>query len=649
MKITLPFVCVLLSFYCLIAQPKKKPKDYGIKSKKALELYLKADEQIRYKSFERAQELLLQAVNLEPRFQDALYNLGYAYFMNKNYSQAYDALDKLYQINKDYKLEFHFYYGLTHFHKMQYEQAEFFLSKYLQGKVSPQLADKAKITLAKAKFAKEAIKKPVPFQPKNLGPNINTKGEEYLPSLTADEQILFFTSRREGNMGGYISMMNDYSEDFYYAEKKNGEWQAAVNLGKPINTPENEGAAHFTADGRWVYYTFCSSDPSEGCDIYVAQKVGNYWLNPKNLGPNVNSRYWDSQPCLSNDGKTLYFSSGRPGGQGGADIWFSVWLENEHKWSAPQNIGPPINTPGNEYSPFIHADDRTLYFSSDYLPGFGGFDLFVTRLNEDGSWSIPQNLGYPINTSRDEVNIFVNARGTQGYINSQRDDGFGKNDIYVFDLHPEIRPNLATYVKGRVYDAKTLQNVVAEILFIDLQTGDTVRKSDNDPANGLYLVTLPSNKNYAAIVKKKNYLFFSQNFNLFNLKDNDFFVLDIPLQPIEKEASVILQNVFFDFDKSTLKPESFVELQQLVKLLKENPNLKVEISGHTDNVGNDDYNLKLSQARADEVKNYLVKQGIDENRIIAKGYGKNRPIADNNTEEGKAKNRRTEFKIIDIQ
>lgn len=633
----------------LQAQPKKSPKDYGIKSKKALEFYEKANEQIRYKNFSRAIEHLNQALNIEPKFQDALYSLGYANFMDKNYSKAHEAFEKLYQINQDYKSDFNFYYGLTHFHKLQYDKSEEFLNKYINGKASPQWIDKAKITLSKAKFAKEAIKKPVPFQPKNLGQNINSPGEEYLPSLTADEQILFFTSRREGNMGGYISLLNDYSEDFYYSEKKNGEWQPAVNLGKPINTPENEGAANFTADGRWVYYTFCSSDPSEGCDIYVAQKVGNYWLNPKNLGATVNSRYWDSQPCLSNDGKTLYFSSGRPGGLGGADIWYSVWLESEQKWSKPENIGAPINTPGNEYSPFIHADDQTLYFSSDFLPGFGGFDLFVSRLQNDGSWSQPQNLGYPINTSKDEINIFINAAGNQGYINSQRDDGFGKNDLYVFDLYPEIRPNMATYVKGRVYDAKTLQNVVAEILFIDLQSGDTVRKTDNDPANGQYLVTLPSNKNYAAIVKKKNYLFFSQNFNLFNIKFNENFILDIPLQPIEKNAAIILKNVFFDFDKSTLKPESSIELNQLVKLLKDNPKLKVEISGHTDNVGTEEYNMKLSQNRAEEVKNYLVKQGISDTRIQAKGYGKTQPIADNSTEEGKAKNRRTEFKIIDIE
>lgn len=631
----------------LYAQTKKNPKDYGIKSKKALQLYQKANDQIRYKSYSKAIDYLNQALKIEPNFQDAIYTLGYVYFMEKNYSNAHQIFDKLYQMNPNYSHEFYYYYGMTHFHKLQFELSEVFLTKYVNGKTSPQLIEKAKVTLSKAKFAKEAIKNPVPFHPKNLGKNINTAGEEYLPSLTADEQILFFTSRREGNIGGFISAFNDFSEDFYYSEKKDGEWQPAINLGKPINTPDNEGAAHFTADGRWVYYTFCSSDPSEGCDIWVAQKVGNYWLNPKNLGPTVNSRYWDSQPCLSNDGKTLYFSSGRPGGQGGADIWYSVWLENEKKWSTPQNMGPPINTPGNEYSPFIHADDQTFYFSSDYLPGFGGFDLFVSRLQSDGTWSEPKNLGYPINTENDELNIFVNVNGNMGYINSQRNDGLGKNDLYFFELYPEIRPQLATYVKGRVYDSKTLQNVVAEILFIDLSNGDTIRKTDNDPANGQYMVTLPSQKNYAAIVKKKNYLFFSQNFNLFNIKPNEHFILDIPLQPIENEASIILKNVFFDFDKSTLKPESYIELNHLVKLLNENPNIKVEISGHTDNFGNFDYNLKLSQARAEEVKTYLIQKGIPEHRIIAKGYGNLKPIADNSTEEGRALNRRTEFKIID--
>lgn len=640
------FILALNLFTGLVAQPKNK-KNYGVKSSKAIKLYEKANNELRWRNYGKAIEYLDQALQIEPKFQAALFDKGYALFMNKQSEKAVQPLQELYTLNPKFHKELPYYYGMSLFAAEKYEQSEPLLQEYLKNKPSPQLQAKAETNLKKTNFAKNAIKNPVPFNPQNLGTAINSAGDDYFPCLTADEQTLYFTSRREGNIGGFISMLNDFSEDFFYSEFRNNQWQDATNLSKPINTAENEGAPSFSADGKWVYYTYCNSQATEGgCDIYYAQKIDNYWLNPKNVSPVINTRYWESHPCISQDGKTLYFVSNRPGGKGGADIWFSVKDPVTQKWSEPQNLGEPINTPGNEYSPFLHADDQTLYFSSDYHPGMGGYDLFLSRKNANNQWSEPQNLGYPINTSKDEVNIFVNTTGNKAYINSDRPGGRGKNDIYVFELPQNIQPNLATYVKGKVYDSKTQQHLVAEILFIDLQTADTIRRVHTDPSSGDYLLTLPANKAYAAIVKKPAYLLFSQHFDLSNLKPNEHFLLDIPLQPIEKQVPIVLKNIFFDFNQATLKPESFIELNQLLKFLQDNPQLIIEIGGHTDDVGSDEYNLNLSQKRADAVKDYLVQKGISENRLVAKGYGKSKPIASNATEEGRAQNRRTEFMII---
>ena len=361
----------------------------------------------------------------------------------------------------------------------------------------------------------------------------------------------------------------------------------------------------------------------------------------------INSPQWDSQPSISNDGKTLYFSSTRPGGKGGQDIWFSRLVNNT--WTEPQNLGEPVNTPGAEVSPFLHADGKTLYFASDTHPGFGGLDLFVTK-NTGKGWARPENLGYPLNTSSSEGNIFVNTKGDLGFINSSREGGLGKSDIFQFELDERIRPNYTTYVRGKVTDKSTGKPLDAKVIFINLATRDTIRAVRTNSATGVYMLTLPLDEDYAAFVDQKGYLFVSQ---FFSLKDIDpkvtpYFDVDIELQPLKVGIDVVMSSIFYETNKFELLPTSRPELDHLLSFLLLNRKVRVEIGGHTDDVGTESDNKKLSQNRAMEVRKYLIEKGIKADRIEAQGYGESKPMVPNDSDAGRALNRRTVCRIIGV-
>lgn len=375
---------------------------------------------------------------------------------------------------------------------------------------------------------------------------------------------------------------------------------------------------------------------------------GTTWSEPKNLGPLVNSPYWDSQPCISNDGNTLFFSSGRPGGEGSNDIWYAERING--KWTQAKNLGKPINTAGSEYSPFFHADGETFYFSSDEHPGFGGIDLFMSKKLENG-WGAPKNLGYPLNTINDERTIFINAKGTKGYINSDRiEGGLGGYDIYAFDLDEKIRPSFATFVRGFVLAENSEKPLNATLTIVNLATKDTVRVVETNSGTGKFLLSLPLDQDYAAFVDAKGYLFHSENFSLKGLEKgkDQYFDLMIYLAPIRKGASIVLKNIFYESGSFELLESSKTEMDHLVEFMKLNPKVKVEISGHTDNVGSQSDNLSLSRNRAGEVRKYLISQGVGEGRITSEGYGETVPVAENVDDAGRALNRRTEFRILEL-
>jgi outer membrane protein OmpA-like peptidoglycan-associated protein len=396
-----------------------------------------------------------------------------------------------------------------------------------------------------------------------------------------------------------------------------------------------------------MVFTACNRKDGLGrCDLYFSTREGENWSEPMNLGSPINTSFRETQPSLSADGRTLYFSSNRAGGRGQHDIWVSH-LDMNNKWSQPVNLGDSINTGGIEMSPFIHPDGRTLYFSSDGLTGMGGYDIFMSRQDDNGNWSSPRNLGYPINTNRDEIGLIVNARGDKAYYSSDIDLQKGK-DIYVFDMPKSLRPEAVTYMKGKIFDALTVHPLKAQFELTDLNTGSVIHFSYSDSISGEFLVAIPTYHNYMLNVSRQGYLFFSENFAMNGSYDaSEPFLKDIPLQPLQVGVSIILKNIFYETDSFALKKESVAELRKVVDFLQQNPNVRIEISGHTDNTGNPEYNQLLSENRARTIAEYLINAKIESERVRYQGYGMNMPVNENDSEVNRALNRRTELKIIE--
>ncbi|MEA3443126.1 MAG: OmpA family protein, partial [Bacteroidota bacterium] len=538
--------------------------------------------------------------------------------------------------------------GLAYFLTGQYQPAYDNLLKFLKTGPKEKFIAETEFHIACCEFALDAIENPVDFDPVNMGDAVNSEFNDYMPSISADEEVLVTTVELplEPNMPQYSNKR--VQEDFFISYKNNGIWSKAVNMGKPINTPRNEGAQTVSSDGRIMLFTSCFRDDCIGrsCDIFFTVKNKYGWEPPRNIGKPINTHAWESQPSLSSNGKCIYFTSGRPGGYGGKDLWKSE-LGNDGYWQEPVNLGSEINTKHDEVSPFMHPDNQTLYFASNGHVGMGGFDLFQTKKDEKDEFSRPKNLGYPINTFKNDEYLIVNAKGDLAYFASDR-PGSRKRDIYTFVLYKEARPNPVTYVKGMVYDAASKELLSANIELIDLEDTKKINEIKSSKFDGQYLVCLPVDQNYAFNVSKDGYLFHSENFSLKNLEDpSKPFLIDIGLKKIEAGISVVLKNIFYETDSYALKPESKTELNKLLAFLNKNPGIKIEIGGHTDNIGTKEYNLELSENRAKSVNDYLIAQGIDKERLNFKGYGMSKPIDTNETEEGRATNRRTEFMIID--
>lgn len=645
-------------FFCLfalIAVPfsmnaqKLKPQDFGIKSKKALKFYEEGLQQAQWRAREQAIAAFKEAIKIEPDFAHAHYQVGVNAYVKKKYEDALTHLEKAYELRPTDFRAINFYLGETYFWNAKYAEAIPLLESFIKEEAGRKVdLVKAAKDLRHARFAAEGVKNPVSFTPVNMGSAINTERDEYLPYLTADDSYLLFTSRRPQSVGGFNRSLQDYSEDFFFSERENDTWTEAKNLGMPINTRENEGAASITQDGRTIFFTACNLPGGIGnCDLYYSFKEGSKWSRPQNMGPAVNSEGWDSQPCLSGDGKTLYFASVRKGSIGGRDIWYSKKVDGQ--WTQAQSLGAPINTIGNEDSPFLHADGMSMYFSSDFHPGFGSQDLFVSYLSPEGEWGEPVNLGYPLNTIADESNIFVNTSGERGFINSDREGGFGRSDLYEFQMDERIRPQIATFLRGTLRDSITGTPVYGNIRLMDVESGDTIREIFSNKANGKFLMSLPLEREYAALVEAKGYLFVSRHFYLKDMAEKTYFDLIIEMPPIKKGVQVVLRNIFFESGSFELKETSRTELDFMTYFMKQYPRLKIEIQGHTDDVGTDSNNLTLSQKRADSVRAFLVEHGIEAERIVAKGYGESMPVAGNITDEDRAQNRRTEFKILELE
>jgi len=434
---------------------------------------------------------------------------------------------------------------------------------------------------------------------------------------------------------------------FFQSGSDNGTWLTPEPIKLSWREGLNVGGMNLSVDGRKMYFTGCNWPNGFGsCDLFVSFRVGNSWESPSNLGSGINSQWWDSQPAVSSDGKRIYFSSKRSGGKGGSDIWMTIKLEND-KWSPPVNLGDSINTVGNEMSPFLHADGKTIYFSSDGHYGLGGSDLFIARKDELGRWSKANNLGYPINTGYNEINLFMSIDGSLAYLSSDRAEGQGGFDIYQFNTNNEIKPDMVYFVKGIVVDKHTLKPLEAKVELTYLSNGMIADESYSDLKTGEFLMVLHPAEEYAFNISKSGYLFLSEHFSTPE-SDTSLSVDKVfEMEAVLAGNRLILNNVFFDFDQSELKSKSYNELEKLYQLLTDNEKIGIQIGGHTDNVGDEVYNQKLSEDRARVVLQYLVNKGISNERLDYKGFGSSRPVADNNTEAGRAQNRRTEVQILD--
>lgn len=620
----------LFVYSCASSQPLPEA---GTKNKKAQQLMDQAINLNKAGEYMLALDKVNEAIKKDDEFINAYMLKGDILIFLQQYDEAVKTFDKILSIKPDY-VKAYYNKANAYVKAQKYAEAKQTLEKFKTYPYWEKMKKDVEHLLAICDFASYSLANPVPFSPKNLGPNVNTAAHEYHPGLTADQQKLFFTR-----------MLPGPNEDFYESVLVDTVWQKARNLGAPVNSRDNEGTVSVSTDGQYIFFTACGRADTKGsCDIYFTRLDGDRWGNPINMQNPVNSISWESQPSLSYDGVNIYFCSNRPGGYGGHDIWVTTFENN--RFTEPVNLGPEINTEGEEQSPFIHTDNKTLYFSSTGHPGMGEGDIFYAKKDAEGKWQKPVNIGYPINTPADELGLMVDRSGKWAYITSDMPGGYGGWDIYTFELYPGARPESSTYAKGDVYDADTKEKLEANVELVELSTGKTVISSRSNKKTGEFLMVLQPNNDYMLNVNKEGYLFYSENFGLKEFPSDQPSVMSVPLKKIGLNGKVILKNVFFDTDKFDLKEESKAELNKLVALLKANPKMKIEIGGHTDNTGNKQKNITLSQNRAKSVYDYLVKNGIDAARLSYKGYGDSQPIADNKTDEGRRQNRRTEFTIM---
>ncbi|TNE55665.1 MAG: tetratricopeptide repeat protein [Bacteroidetes bacterium] len=649
---------------------------YSTKSKKAISLF-EEGQRIPNKNinprtglpdYAAGIQYMEKALAKDPNFWEAHLLAGeFSEYSGKN-AEAIKHYEEAIRINPNHSPtgSTYFFLGNLKYVEGDYEGASQELRKYMSNRnANPKMVAKGRQILASCDFAVQAMKNPMAFNPINVGPGINTADPEYFPTITVDGKTILFTRRISDNRvpGNFKEQ-----EDFYISHLSDkNSWMTAEAMPTNINTVNNEGAPTIAADGRTLIFVGCpdasgtdygSDRTGRGsCDLFITKRIGSRWQNPKNLPGRINSMHWETQPSLSSDGKTIYFIRGIRGRSGSksSDI-YTATLQEDGTWGTPERLPDHINTPDQEESVLIHPDGRTLYFASRGHIGLGGSDLFVTRMDDDGNWSKPENLGYPINTKYDENSLMVSPDGEIAFFASDRDGGYGDLDIYYFELPEHLRPTKTLYFDGLVYDAKTRAPLAGKFQLIDVKTGKEIIRSESDKVTGEFMVSLPLNREYALNVSYPGYNFFSQNFNMTNPEGLESVHMDVPMIPVGEPDPVVLANVFFDLNKTTLRKESYVELNKLREFLEAHPKIRIELGGHTDTRGDANDNQKLSDGRAHSVMQYLIEQGIAKERLTAKGYGESQPVISDeaiekmtSTKEKEAahqKNRRTEYKII---
>ena len=619
---------------------------------------------------EEAYELYEEILDEHPEYLEVNYYYALGYYLSLESNQfiskrkdksdvtkALAAFNRIFEVCPYYKPYCNLYAARIAYFNEKYPEAVKFAGIIVD---HPDLfpdakdADKikeAQVILRKARFYDNILNHPVPFDPHPV-PNISTKSDEYLATLSPDGQYFYFTRRYYVSDGNPFGEGKTLKEFFSCSEKKNGSFGVGDKMGAPFNNAEGEGSPTINLTNDLLIFTQrhtakLQNSTYPNFDLYYSEFDGYEWSVPKPLPGKINRiDSWESQPSLSSDGKLLFFASDRPGGYGGSDIWYSV-RNSDGSWKDPVNMGPIINTSKNERSPFLHTDSKTLYFSSNGHDGLGGQDIFYSKLDSKRQWTDPVNIGYPINTENDEVDFFVSLDGKTGFFSS---NNYGEKDwnIYQFELYEEARPHTMVIVKGNVtVDEGDLENAVVEIRDTNANVISTGIVS---AAQGKYAVAAEvHHENPQPLivnVKKEGYSFDTQIIKPEEIKE-DIVEKDAEVKAVETGKVCDLRDIYYETNDYSLTQESKMLLALFIEFLKENPTVKVEIQGHTDNIGNDADNLLLSENRAKSVYDYVIGQGISANRLKYKGYGESNPIASNNTEEGRAKNRRTVFLIYE--
>lgn len=602
-----------------------------------------ARDQVRNNNYVAALENINKAVDKEPDNVDAWLFRGDLGVVLNNEQLAMNSYRKAYELSNDMRVLDK--WGRTALDYGYYRQAD-----SIFGELSKLSSANARVQQIveelqeKAQWAQTQVNNPVDFDPQNLGPNVNRLEMQYFPAVTADGNTLMFTGR---NLS-----VNNTDENFYVTTRDNSVWSAAQILTGNLNTIRNEGAMCLSADGNVIFYTGCDDpynpreDSRGSCDLYVSfKKPDGTWTEGRNLGDNINTAQWETQPSLSPDGKTLFFVRGRNTMAKNTDIFYSVWDGNT--WSEAQRLEGSVNTDGKEEAPFIHFDGLTMYFASNGHQGMGQADLYKAELLEDGTWGNVTNLGYPINTHRGEFGMVVAPDGKTAYYASDRGQAIDNMQLYSFELPQQARATPVAWVTGIVVDDETGDRVDAELQFVDVESGRSLL-SGRSGRNGSFTVSLPANASYAVNVSGEGYLFYSENFSLQNQSEATAEDLEIRLKKLSIGDALVLENVFFDTDSDLIKPSSESELNRLAVFMKQNPTVKLGIDGHTDDRGDANYNMDLSRRRAQSIVSSLVDSGIDRARLEARGFGDTKPVADNSTAEGRARNRRTEMTILSL-
>lgn len=580
--------------------------------------------------------LLQNALKIYPKMVDAWLSMGGMYGQLKQYDSAVYCYQHAYEMDSVYSNEMQLPWSMNLAGLGRFEEANQRIERLIANPATSfRTLPDARYRLQTYQFALNFEKehgRQQNLNPKNLGDSINSGFAEYYPSFTIDDSLFVFTRR------------NGVREDFYEALKTPEGYSKSRLVDGALNDVPRKGALNISPDGDWLF--FAGNFPGQGMgnfDIYLCTSIPDGWSDPYNLGENINTEFWETSPSISPDKQTLYFTSNRPGGYGGSDLYVSHRQPNGN-WSPAENMGAGINTPKDELAPYIHTDNQTLYFTSGGHPGYGGSDIYMCRKGPGGEWSEPQNLGYPINTIEDEGSMIVTADGKTAYYAASGADTRGQLDLYSFDLPVYDRPQKTLWIKGQVTDANTKKGLPSAIELKEIATGQVLEKVITDET-GNYLVTLPVGHDYTFTVNRKGYLFYSDNFLLASKPSDSTCRKDITLQPIAVNTSLELKNILFETNSFTLDPSSYTELDKVVALMKDNPSIKILIKGHTDNSGNAAANIALSNNRAKSVVGYLSSKGVAPARLAFKGYGASMPVADNDSEEGKARNRRTELVV----